>query len=393
MKLFTRAIKLAFAVGLVISLVTSTLGIVMAEQMSKLSIVALGDSLAAGRTPYSGHDKSYVDYIAEKADKIGRLQSFDKRYAADGYTTENVLQDILHDKKRGVESGSDTLGIREMLRRADIVTLDAGANDILNALGPNLEADPGKISKTIEEIGRNLLATVTEIKTLNPKVHIYLMGYYNAYPYLPQNQQEKLAQVLEPLNKTIEGVTKQTKSTYVPTAEIIAQDIKTYLPNEKDIHLSAAGYQAIADVFWKEMKSLFSVEGSATSESHLGDNRALPDNTNVQNSQVGDKGTIIDFTDIAGHPAENSIKDAQRIGLVNGYPDGTFRPDNLITSEEMKVMYDRVSKLLPKDSTVTGLVDDKAIGREGNKSMLNGKITRADAIVTLLQMFSEHKKK
>jgi len=43
------------------------------------------------------------------------------------------------------------------------------------------------------------------------------------------------------------------------------------------------------------------------------------------------------FTDIAGHWAENYIEELFDQGITGGYPDGTYRPENLVTRAEMAV--------------------------------------------------------
>lgn len=45
--------------------------------------------------------------------------------------------------------------------------------------------------------------------------------------------------------------------------------------------------------------------------------------------------TTAPFTDIAGHWAEDTITRWADVGIVNGYPDGTFRPDEFITRAEL----------------------------------------------------------
>ena len=45
--------------------------------------------------------------------------------------------------------------------------------------------------------------------------------------------------------------------------------------------------------------------------------------------------TTAPFTDIAGHWAEDTITRWADVGIVNGYPDGTFRPDEPITRAEL----------------------------------------------------------
>ena len=50
------------------------------------------------------------------------------------------------------------------------------------------------------------------------------------------------------------------------------------------------------------------------------------------------------FSDIAGHWAEDYIASAYQIGWVDGYEDGTFRPDDLITRSEVAKLINRVLK-------------------------------------------------
>ncbi|CAK4829773.1 unnamed protein product [Aphanomyces euteiches] len=46
----------------------------------------------------------------------------------------------------------------------------------------------------------------------------------------------------------------------------------------------------------------------------------------------------LEFTDIAGHWANEDIKQAATSGIVSGYPDGTFRPDARVTRAEFAFM-------------------------------------------------------
>lgn len=41
------------------------------------------------------------------------------------------------------------------------------------------------------------------------------------------------------------------------------------------------------------------------------------------------------FSDIKGHWGAKSIIEAKRLGLMNGYPDGTFKPDKAVTRAEL----------------------------------------------------------
>ncbi|XID91325.1 ubiquitin-like protein [Paenibacillaceae bacterium WGS1546] len=57
------------------------------------------------------------------------------------------------------------------------------------------------------------------------------------------------------------------------------------------------------------------------------------------------------FSDISGHWAENEIRRAAALGIVKGYPDGTFRPDRAISRAEFVVMLvNALSAELPEPS-------------------------------------------
>ena len=57
------------------------------------------------------------------------------------------------------------------------------------------------------------------------------------------------------------------------------------------------------------------------------------------------------FTDIASHWAKNEIGVAANKGWINGYPDGTFRPNQYITRAEAMTLVNRVLNRLPENSS------------------------------------------
>ena len=65
------------------------------------------------------------------------------------------------------------------------------------------------------------------------------------------------------------------------------------------------------------------------------------------------------FTDISGHWAEAEIERAATLGWINGYEDGTFRPDAEITRAEAMTLINRVLQRLPE--TADDLLDDMTV--------------------------------
>ena len=67
---------------------------------------------------------------------------------------------------------------------------------------------------------------------------------------------------------------------------------------------------------------------------------------------AGNEAAASEFTDIAGHWAEDIIKEASDLKIVGGYPDGTYRPDNLIKREEFFKLLTNILTVVP-DTTGT----------------------------------------
>ena len=115
--------------------------------------------------------------------------------------------------------------------------------------------------------------------------------------------------------------------------------------------------------------------------------------------QLEEQGAIVTFTDNdqIGKWAKQAVAQAVQTEMINGYEDGSFRPNAHITRAEMAVMIARALKLPLKANSVTVFADDEAIpqwakssveairaiviasGREGNKFVPNETATRAEA--------------
>lgn len=61
---------------------------------------------------------------------------------------------------------------------------------------------------------------------------------------------------------------------------------------------------------------------------------------------------VAHFTDTAPHFAKKEIDEIACLGIVVGYPDGTFRPNNSITREHVALMFTRAFELTPTRSSI-----------------------------------------
>ncbi|MEK5040546.1 S-layer homology domain-containing protein [Sporosarcina sp. FSL K6-3457] len=309
-----------FVAVLLLQLIVFPLNNASADTSPALAIdyLALGDSLAAGIDPNGELGNGYPDYLAESIKAQGVLSSYNKGFSYPGYTTTNVLEDLKANVTKDVYGDGypeKTAQLHSSIASAEIITLSVGANDALASLNINpdtgaITADPLQLVATIQKIGANTKEILSHIQQLNPDAKVYVMGYYNPFPHAAPDIQPTLTQLLRSLNGAIQKGMEGTDAIFVPTADIIAQDYAAHLPNPKNIHLSEVGYQKVAEQFWATLQTTY--PWTATTPITLPATPTL-------------------FTDIAEHPAKEQIEKAVAAGLVSGYADGTFKPDNHLT--------------------------------------------------------------
>lgn len=386
--------------------------------VTSVDYVALGDSLAEGMDHQGKIGDGYTDYLANKLSEVGLLSSFTKQFAVSGYTTVDVLNDIKQNVAKETAEGK-TVRMQEAIKEAEIITITAGANDVLShvevdALKRTLKFNETAIQKEIEQVGRNLSEIISVIHSINPKAQVYIMGYYNPFPHLSKDIQPLLSQLLDGLNKAISMTAQMPNVFFVETADAIAKDYKNYLPNPANIHLSPAGYEVTAKLFWDKVVETFPIvpvdgitiqpisknalmlswipvshDGTTVTYDVYRDDvkvTSLPMDTlsytfsdlnanqtySFSVKAVDEHGNESDpylsisyqiaedtplFTDINGHWAEAYIKQAIENGIFNGYTDGTFKPDNNLTRAQAASVIVRALQLKNRSTEDNAFLD------------------------------------
>lgn len=310
-----------FVAVLLLQLIVFPLKNASADTSTALEIdyLALGDSLAAGINSNGELGNGYPDYLAKSIKAQGILISYNKGFSYPGYTTTNVLEDLKANVTKNVYGEGyteKTARLHSSIASAEIITLSVGANDALAQLKINpdtgaITADPLQLMAIVQKVGANTKEIVDHIKQLNQVAKVYVMGYYNPFPHAAPEMQPLLSQLLQSLNGAIQSGLEGSGAMFVPTADVIAKDYTAYLPNPKNIHLSEAGYQKVAEQFAASLQTTYPWT------------ETTPVTPPITVSTL--------FTDIAGHPAKEQIEKAVEAGLFKGYADGTFKPENSLT--------------------------------------------------------------
>lgn len=208
------------------------------------SYVAIGDSLAAGQTPFQQIDAGYSDLIAMRLQAMDQLKFYTKELAFPGFTTANVLERI------------KTEEARDLLANATLVTVSAGANDLLSLVRLNPTAGTLTFSQlqadyALNIVRKNMEAILNELGVLAPKAQVYVIGYYFAYPAVHLTQKEGTNAQLVKLNTILQQQAELAGAVYVNVYDSFGLNATNYLPNYADVHPNMEGYRQMANAFFK----------------------------------------------------------------------------------------------------------------------------------------------
>ncbi len=207
--------------------------------------IPLGDSLAAGQTPYREIDTGYTDLIARQLALSGQLSKYTKELTFPGYTVADLVNRIEQEDARA------------LLADATLITISAGANDLL----PLVQVNPSAGTLTFSQLSadfalnrarKNLIVLLEKVQQYAPKAKVYVMGYYFPYPHVHSSQKIGTEKQLTLLNDILKQQAEQYGAIYIQVAEPFAENAERYLPNIADVHPTMEGYLVMANAFLSE---------------------------------------------------------------------------------------------------------------------------------------------
>ncbi|MGE7999062.1 SGNH/GDSL hydrolase family protein [Lysinibacillus sp. NPDC093190] len=220
---------------------TMVLGVSSAFTQTE-NYLSIGDSLAAGQTPYQQIDTGYSDLIAMKLGMTRQLSFYTKELAFPGYTTADVLKRV-----KSTEAS-------DLLANATLITVSAGANDLLRLVQANPTAGTLVFSQLQTDYAlniarKNMAEILEELKVRAPKAKVYVMGYYFAYPNTHATQKEGTNAQLVKLNTILQLQAEHAGAAYVNVYDAFGLNATNLLPNISDVHPNFEGYRQMANAF------------------------------------------------------------------------------------------------------------------------------------------------
>ncbi|MER2029445.1 MAG: SGNH/GDSL hydrolase family protein [Solibacillus sp.] len=206
--------------------------------------IALGDSLAAGQTPYSQIDAGYTDFIALQLERHGKLGYFSKELTFPGYRVGNVIETVQSEKAA------------PLLSEATLITLSAGANNLLPLITHNPQQGTIAFSQlnanfALNEVRTQMGELLSLINAKAPKATVYVLGYYFPYASVHKEQAEGAVEAVQLLNTILKQETEAAGYRFVDVYEAFDQQRTTYLPNVADVHPNQLGYRIMANEMLK----------------------------------------------------------------------------------------------------------------------------------------------
>ncbi|XOW22672.1 SGNH/GDSL hydrolase family protein [Lactococcus lactis] len=199
--------------------------------------------------------------IENKTDSSVSSQNFGKA----GDTSTQIYNRMMKSKK-----------ITDGLKKADIITITIGGNDVLKVIRDNVsklssmtEKDFTKPEELYQARVKKLLDKIRED---NPKAQIYVLGIYNPF-YLNFPDLTVMQNVIDSWNTATAGVVSQEKNTYfIPINDLLykgsgdKQAVESgstsdavsnnLLYTEDHFHPNNVGYQLMADAVFASYKEV-----------------------------------------------------------------------------------------------------------------------------------------
>lgn len=226
------------------------------NERTKLTYIALGDSLTEGVGDTTGQG-GFVPLLAQSLVNDYGYEVDYKNFGVSGNTSNQILKRMSEDES-----------IKDYLKKADLMTLTVGGNDLRKVILSNFSNL--KIStfvKPAKDYSKRLETIIQTAQQANPSLPIYVVGIYNPF-YISFPEMTEMQTIVDNWNQTTEQVTQKFKNVYfVPindllykgldgesgVSQVSGQTGNNLLYEEDNFHPNNTGYEMIKKAVMEEM--------------------------------------------------------------------------------------------------------------------------------------------
>ena len=200
---------------------------------NKLFYLSIGDGIAKGITDNGNISKyNYTDSIKYYLTSKNKLKGFNNSFVNKDYRITDLLRIIKY--KEEIVVNNDHISINELLKKADIVTISLGMNELYY----KILVDNNNIYNYIDGMLSDMKLLLKEVDRYNHK-KVIVLGYYNT----TNNNQD----IFNYVNYKLKNIVNKRGFEFVDVDKIINNNTN-YFTNNTNFYLNNGGYQKISQI-------------------------------------------------------------------------------------------------------------------------------------------------
>ena len=200
-------------------------------QKDEITVVALGDSISLGMTPYNIKGYSYNNYLKEEYENKHKLNKY-YEFSECGKTVKELIYEIKENKK--IDINGKTIELQRIINEADILTINIGMDEL----------SEDKITKEIiKNYNNDIKELLNIIKKLNSK-KVIIIGLFTI-------KKEELLNINK-INANIRDKALINNFTFIDISTILNKE--EYFFNKDSYYINYLGHKEIYKAISKSLK-------------------------------------------------------------------------------------------------------------------------------------------
>ncbi len=202
--------------------------------------LAMGDFLLMSKP-------SYADYVFEELKNEGVKEYNDlvKRSSLDSSSLLRFLE-----VKATIIKENESAKISDLIKKSKYITIQVGLVDFLANIRFSVAEEKFYynveiIEREVAQIQGNIYNIVNEIKEINSKANIYVLGYYFPYPNIKQNEKAIGLELYGQLNASLRLGSYDAGANFIDISELSSEE---YLPSKETTLLNDEGQKKLASI-------------------------------------------------------------------------------------------------------------------------------------------------
>ena len=237
-------------IGIVIVSVVITTAIYIYFKNDKVSILALGDSVAKGISPYGGETYSYTDYVAEYLKNNDKLKTYYRNFTGNDLRTSDLIN-IIKNNEKGIYNGRNVT-IQQAMVKSEVITISIGSYDLYNHLGITNGGEPIKTKKELNDYFMSMFTDLNNLLELiksYTSAEIVIIGFHN--PEIAPL--DEVVETFEFIDNSYKKIAEKNNCTYISINKDVSGN-EEYFPNSENIHFNYKAHKLISDKIIKSLK-------------------------------------------------------------------------------------------------------------------------------------------